>query len=296
MPIGRALPGYRLYVLDDSGEPLADGNPGELWIGGAGVARGYRGDPLRSAERFRPDPFGEGAMYRTGDRAKVREDGELMFLGRLDDQVKIDGQRVEPGEVERVLAEHPAILESAVLAREDVPGHKRLIAYAVSSSPAPEPARRVLEDMGAKLPAFMAPSALVWLDEMPRNERGKVDRVALPAPQRATPAERSGDRKWPRSRRSSPRCSSSTAWGPTRTSSSSAATSLLAMQLVGRLRERLGVELDIEAVFEARTAAALARQARRGADRRSAAPPLQPGRSAPGPGDLRPAAGLALRP
>ncbi|HSR94698.1 MAG TPA: amino acid adenylation domain-containing protein, partial [Solirubrobacterales bacterium] len=113
VPIGRALPGYRLYVLDESAAPLRQGESGELWIGGAGVARGYRNDPRRTAERFREDPFEGGTMYRTGDRVRLRDDGELIFLGRLDDQVKIDGQRLEPGEVEAALAAHPDVYEAA---------------------------------------------------------------------------------------------------------------------------------------------------------------------------------------
>ena len=211
------------------------------------MARGYRGDPLRSAERFRPDPFGEGAMYRTGDRAKVREDGELMFLGRLDDQVKIDGQRVEPGEVERVLAEHPAILESAVLAREDMPGHKRLIAYAGSSSGA-EPARRVLGAHRAKLPAFMAPAHSSGLTRCPATSAARWTE----SPCRAAAAA-------PASIWRSELAAVATilaevlrldARGADEDFFELGGTSLLAMRLAGRLRERLGMALDIRAVFE----------------------------------------------
>src|SRR6266545_3872855 len=144
--IGLPLSGSRAYVLDGGQEPLPAGVPGELWLGGAGVARGYFGRPDLTADRFRPDPFatvwGEpGARaYRTGDRARRRPDGEIEFLGRLDYQVKVRGFRVEPGEIEAALLSHPAVAEAAVVARDDSEG-VRLVAYVVSSDGA-EPGRR----------------------------------------------------------------------------------------------------------------------------------------------------------
>ncbi len=146
IPIGRALPGYTTHVLDPDGAAVPPGTPGELWIGGAGVARGYRNDPDRTRERFREIPGAPGIAYRSGDLVREREDGELHFLGRADDQVKISGQRVEPGEPAHVLASHPDLREATVVAREDVPGHKHLVGYAVprpGAEPAPGRAPRV---------------------------------------------------------------------------------------------------------------------------------------------------------
>ena len=173
--------------------------------------------PPSSSGRF---PAIEGAAYRSGDRVRHREDGELIFLGRTDDQVKISGQRVEPGESGQALASHPDLLEATVIAREDVPGHKHLVGYAVprpGASPAPEELR---EHVAARLPAYMVPNSILLLEEAPpRTDRGKVDASSLPAPRRE-------GGEWPttaRSPRSWPRFSTSTRSGRTRTSSSSAA-------------------------------------------------------------------------
>src|SRR4051794_1611211 len=154
VPIGHALPGYSLYLLDEEGRPVANGEPGEIWIGGPGVARGYRGDPEQTAEHFLPNPFAPGAMYRTGDRGRRREDGAVLFLGRLDRQVKIAGQRVELGEVENALSGHPGIRETAVVAKEPVAGHKRLLAH-VSPAGDPPPAPAELRAfLGERLPGW----------------------------------------------------------------------------------------------------------------------------------------------
>src|SRR5262249_43006571 len=137
----------------------------------------------RTAERFHPDPEG-GRIYRTGDRVRRREDGEIMFLGRIDDQVKISGHRVEPGEVQHALASHPALRAAAVVAREDVPGHKHLVGYAVPGPSSSATSEELRCHVAERLPGFMVPNSIVLLDELPLNERGKVDRAALPAPTR----------------------------------------------------------------------------------------------------------------
>ncbi|MCW2917361.1 MAG: non-ribosomal peptide synthetase [Actinomycetia bacterium] len=191
-PVGRPLGHARLYVLDRHGHPSPIGVPGELCLGGAGVARGYLGRVALTAERFAPDPFGEpGArLYRTGDLARWLPDGDLEFLGRVDHQIKIRGHRVEPGEVEAVLAAHPDVRTAVVIARTDLPGEPRLVGYVVArDGSAPHDLADTLRaEARRRLPAYLAPAAVVVLDTLPLTPSGKVDRRALPAPALA-PAE-----------------------------------------------------------------------------------------------------------
>ncbi|MGD0274026.1 MAG: amino acid adenylation domain-containing protein [Gaiellaceae bacterium] len=257
IPIGRPLPGYRLYVLDEAGVAVEPGEAGELWIGGPGVALGYRGDPERTAERFQTNPFDAGRIYRTGDRVRLRDDGELLFEGRLDRQVKVSGQRIELGEIEQVLATHPEVSEVAVVAREDVPGHKRLVGYAVPTAGGNLSPAALSGYLSERLPHFMVPSPIVILDVLPRSERGKVDRDALPSPTR-------GDFDLTPVTGMIGQVTSAMA-EVLRLESVSAdenffelgGDSLLAIRLAGRLRERLGVDLEIGVVFAAPTASAL---------------------------------------
>ncbi len=188
VPIGRALAGDRVHVLDAHLEPVPAGVPGELCVGGSGVARGYVGRPEETAERFVADPFSPVAgdrLYRTGDRVRRLRDGELEFLGRLDDQLKIRGHRVEPGEIEGALLRHPAVRQAAVAAREADGGGLRLVAYVVG---APAPAADELRAaLSAALPEHMVPPAFVTLDALPFTPSGKVDRRALPEPASVEP-------------------------------------------------------------------------------------------------------------
>ncbi|HZA22932.1 MAG TPA: amino acid adenylation domain-containing protein, partial [Dehalococcoidia bacterium] len=186
VPIGQAIPNTQVYVLDHFLEPLPIGVPGELYIGGAGVARGYLHRPDITAERFIPHPFSElpgERLYRTGDVARYRADGNLEFLGRIDHQVKVRGFRIELGEIDAVLGSHPGVQEAVVGVREDTPGEKRLVGYYVAGAAVVEP-EALRGYLKAKLPEHMVPGAWVALEALPLTPNGKVDRKALPAPER----------------------------------------------------------------------------------------------------------------
>jgi acyl-coenzyme A synthetase/AMP-(fatty) acid ligase len=181
VPIGRPLAGAGIYVLDAHREPQPPGVPGELWVTGAGVARGYVGRAEETAERFVPAVNGDGRMYRTGDRVRFLASGDVEFLGRVDDQIKIRGFRVEPGEIEARLASHPGVRHAAVVGRpHPADGELSLIAYVVGS-PAPE-AGELQAFLSRTLPEHMIPTRIIAIEAMPLTPSGKVDRRALPDP------------------------------------------------------------------------------------------------------------------
>jgi amino acid adenylation domain-containing protein len=182
IPIGGPIANTQAYVLDDDLSPLPIGIPGDLWLGGDGLARGYLGRPDLTAERFLADPFGPpgGRIYRTGDLARWLPDGDLEFLGRSDDQVKIRGYRIELGELDAALAAHPNIRAVSTVVRNDAPGGQFLAAYLVGDTRLSGAELR--EYMGSRVPSHMIPAAFVWVDEIPLTANGKVDRNALPAP------------------------------------------------------------------------------------------------------------------
>jgi len=283
-PIGVPIPDLSVQVLDPGGQMVPVGVVGEMYVGGAGVARGYLGRPELTAERFVADPFGApGArLYRSGDRARWLPDGGLEFFGRADDQVKVRGFRIEPGEIESVLLEHPAIREAVVLAR-GAGDTTRLVAWIVTTGDPAPAATELRAHLSAHLPDYMVPSAFVPLDALPLTRNGKVDRRALPDPALSA---------------------SAAAYTPPRTATEVALAaiwaellqadrvgaedgfftlgghSLLAMRVLSRVREAFGVELPLRGIFESPTLAALAAEIDRlhGAEGNPAdsTPPLVP--------------------
>ncbi|HSV66607.1 MAG TPA: amino acid adenylation domain-containing protein [Mycobacteriales bacterium] len=263
VPIGRPVTETRCYVLDQDLNVVPVGVPGELYVGGTRLARGYLNRPALTAERFVADPFGSGTrLYRTGDLARWRADGVLDFAGRIDDQVKIRGFRVELGEVETALRRHPDVAEAVVLAREDTPGHKRLVGYVVPRGSVDTGALQAFLD-GA-LPAYLVPGALVTIDRVPLTPNGKLDRKALPAPRTLTGrgyvAPRGADeealaRVW------------AEVLGAERVGANDnffdlGGDSVLSIQVVSRARQ-LGLRLTSKDVFVRQTLAALASTATR---------------------------------
>ncbi|MEO5730142.1 MAG: amino acid adenylation domain-containing protein, partial [Byssovorax sp.] len=281
IPIGRPIANTRVYVLDAAMRPLPIGVPGELFIGGDGVARGYLDRPELTAERFLADPVVPGRLYRTGDLVLFRADGALEFLGRLDQQVKLRGFRIELGEIESVLGQHPGVRGASVIVREDLPGDKRLVAYVVAAGAAPSSAELVAH-LEARLPAYMVPSAFVSLEAIPLTANGKVDRRALHAPDLAASEARA---------HVAPR-------GPVEEGLAAifaevlrredvgardgffelGGHSLLAAQAIARVRAAFGVELPLRAIFEAPTVAELGArvEAALGGDHGLVVPPILP--------------------
>jgi nonribosomal peptide synthetase DhbF len=267
VPIGRPMAGYRAYVLDENLEPVAPGVAGTLYIAGVGLARGYLNQPALTAERFVANPFGQPGerLYLTGDLARWRADGVLEFLGRADAQVKLRGFRIEPGEVEAALLRQGSVSQAVVIAREDVPGHERLVAYVIAAGQSVSPTE-LREYLRASMPDHMVPSAFVVLDRLPLAPNGKLDRRALPAPEEL-PLH---TRRAPRTPQEEILCGLfADVLGIERVGIDDnffelGGHSLLAIRLISRIRPMLDAEISIRSLFEAPTVEALAKRLVRG--------------------------------
>ncbi|GAA4184512.1 hypothetical protein GCM10022252_13550 [Streptosporangium oxazolinicum] len=261
LPIGPPMPGNRLHALDDLLRPAPVGVPGHLHIGGVQVARGYAGRPGLTAERFVPDPYGPpgSRLYATGDLARVRADGNLEFLGRLDDQVKVHGWRVELGEIEAVIAEHPRVRRAVVALRDDAPGGHGLVGYVDWSGDASALTAELRRTLARKLPAALIPQAFVGIDDIPLGPSGKLDRGALPAPTGSGRADLATPYTEPRTPLETELCALwSELLGRERIGVEDdffqlGGHSLLAVLLVTRYRDTYGVEMPLRRCFEITT-------------------------------------------
>jgi len=268
-PIGKTIANVHTYVLDERLEAVAAGRLGELYIGGAGVARGYHRRPALTESRFVRDPFCREAgarMYRTGDLVRLRPDGQFEFHGRIDDQIKIRGYRIEPSEIVAALDRHPAVLQNVVIAREDEPGDKRLAAYLVVRSQIAVTAAGLRDFLRRSLPEYMIPAVFVKLDCLPLTPNGKTDRAALPVPDTNNMVT------------DAPAPDDSTTALQRRIAGIAAALleresigihdnffllgghSLLGAQLISNLRGAFGVEVSLRTLFTAPTVAGLAEE------------------------------------
>ncbi|MFD9375440.1 amino acid adenylation domain-containing protein [Streptomyces sp. NPDC059999] len=259
--IGTPIEGTRTYVLDAALRPVAPGVAGELYLAGAGLARGYLARPALTAERFTADPHGPSGsrMYRTGDLARWTRTGELEYLGRSDDQVKVRGFRIELGEIQTVLGSHASIAQNAVIVREDQPGTKRLVAYLTPAPGATPDSETLRAHVAARLPDHMVPSAFVTLDVLPLTVHGKLDRKALPAPGLDTTPGGRG----PRSAQEEVLCGlfgevlKVDRVGIDDSFFELGGDSITSIQLVSRIRSVLGVKLSNRGIFETPTVARL---------------------------------------
>lgn len=262
--IGKPIDRVRVLILDEQRREVPRGAKGEIYIGGAGVARGYRNRADLTAERFVADPFGDESsrLYRTGDLGRFLPNGEIVFLGRIDDQIKIRGYRIELNEINAVLNEHPSVQTSVVTVREDSVGDKRLVAYLVLRADSQRDAQSVRELVRRRLPDYMEPTAFVWMEALPLTPNGKVDRAALPIPNEEDGA-RDGAFIAPRTEVEEtlariirevlkvPRVSVDDDFFHL------GAHSLLGAQIIARVRDAFGTELRLLDVFDAPTVAEL---------------------------------------
>ncbi|WP_141975494.1 non-ribosomal peptide synthetase [Saccharothrix saharensis] len=301
VPIGRPVWNTRAHVLDARLAPVPPGAPGELYLAGVQLARGYLGRPGVTATRFVADPYGPAGsrLYRTGDLARWDDDGALVYLGRADDQVKLRGVRVEPGEVEAAVARCAGVAHAAVAVREDVPGDQRLAAYYVPEPGAAPDPDEVRDQLAAELPAHLVPGTVTELDALPLNANGKLDRRALPAPRSAATAGRA-----PRTLTEDLLCRMFAevlrvdGFDPDRGFFAAGGHSLLAVTLADRVRSRFDADVTVRTLFESPSPAELARRldgdpAATGVDALGPLLPLRVGGDAPPLFCLHPASGLS---
>ncbi|HEU0178137.1 MAG TPA: amino acid adenylation domain-containing protein, partial [Blastocatellia bacterium] len=293
LPIGRPTANTQIYLLDASLQPVPVGVPGELFIGGENLARGYLNRPSLTTEKFIPSPFGAtpGArLYRSGDLARFRPDGQIEYLGRSDFQVKVRGFRIEMGEIEAVLNEHPGVSQSIVTVHEEMNGDRRLIAYLIPAGEAIGGGAELRHFLEERLPDYMVPSSFTTLTTWPLTQSGKVDRKALPAPDISS-SDNESEKVAPRSPLEA---GVAAIWGEVLglrqvgiydNFFNLGGHSLLATQIVSRLRQTFSLELPLRAVFENPTVHQLARRLADAmtADSPAAGPPLRP---VPRAGDL----------
>ncbi|MEU5052620.1 amino acid adenylation domain-containing protein [Streptomyces sp. NPDC021096] len=276
VPIGAPIWNTSTYVLDDRLQPVPPGTPGELYLAGTGLARGYLNRAALTAERFIADPFTGARMYRTGDLVRHRTDGTLEYLGRTDHQVKLRGFRIELGEIEAALTAHPHVAQAVVLVREDLPGDQRLVAYVVPDEGAEPTSDALRSAIAGRLPDYMVPGTVLTLDALPLTPNGKLDRASLPAPDYAALTTN----RTPRNPHEEALCAlfaevlGLDTVGIDDNFFELGGHSLLATRLISRIRTTLGTELAIRTLFETPTAAGLADQLTEGSE--AAHPALMP--------------------
>ncbi len=274
-PIGRPIDNVQLHLLNESLQPVAPGEPGEIFLGGAGVARGYRHRPDLTAERFVTIPFNVGGpatrFFKTGDLGKILPTGEIAFLGRLDDQVKVRGYRIEPNEISAALQQHPGVAQSIVIAASSTTGEARLVAYFVAKNGTPMPRGELRDFLSARLPEYMVPATFVRLDALPLTPNGKVDRAALPAPDASNSTTAS---TFIPAQTEAEKCVTEILApllklaGPEQIDVGAnffelGGHSLLGTQLIARVRETFDINLPLRALFEAPTVSELAAEIER---------------------------------
>jgi amino acid adenylation domain-containing protein len=269
-PIGRSIANTQVYILDEAMRQVAVGTPGEIYIGGLGVARGYRNRPELTTERFISNPFDGDAtrLFKTGDCAQTLPDGQIAFLGRFDEQIKIRGFRIEPNEIVAALNLHPAVSQSVIVAREIAEGDSRLVAYFVPRAGHIATVSELRDFLGARLPAYMVPATYVTLDTIPLTPNGKVDRAALPVPDASNTL---GEDVFHAPQTEIEQVVAgilAPLLGVQRVDIEAnffalGGHSLLGIQLISRVRDSLGVELSLRTVFEAPSVAELSAEIER---------------------------------
>jgi len=267
-PIGRPIDNSQVYIFDDMMREVAPGTAGEIYIGGLGVARGYRNRPELTEERFLPNPFDGTRLFKTGDCAQTLPDGQIAFLGRFDEQIKIRGFRIEPNEIVAALNQHPAVSQSVVVAREISGGDSQLVAYFVAKADHLATVSELRAFLGARLPAYMVPAMYVTVDAIPLTPNGKVDRGALPAPNASNTL---GEDVFHAPQTEIEQVVAgilAPLLGVERVDVEAnffalGGHSLLGIQLISRVRDSLGVELSLRTVFEAPSVAELSAEIER---------------------------------